>query len=241
MRVQRVLIPGVRVESWTVLSDDGVPVEPVEPLQITEGRWARAESFRSAWKCSMMAWPRWVLSAATVSMSAGSVVVKKACRRPTTNAPDLTTEQPRCETRGTQRGTPRQTGRAITHIRSRRQPAAPITTDYSPRARVRTLQRPPRQQPHLHPGPPPPPAFRPRRQPLRPPPKPLARQLQRCAGRTPRMARGAGTRSPSSRGGAHAARWRLGPCCAKVSSIVVGGPEVSPMVRPKLLGQEPTV
>ena len=30
MRVQRVLIAGVRVESWTVLGDDGVPVEPVE-------------------------------------------------------------------------------------------------------------------------------------------------------------------------------------------------------------------
>lgn len=30
MRVQRVLIEGVRVESWTVLGEDGVPVEPVE-------------------------------------------------------------------------------------------------------------------------------------------------------------------------------------------------------------------
>jgi site-specific recombinase XerD len=30
MRVQRVLLPGTRVESWTVLDDDGVPVEPVE-------------------------------------------------------------------------------------------------------------------------------------------------------------------------------------------------------------------
>jgi len=30
MRVQRVLIPSARVESWTVLGDDHVPVEPVE-------------------------------------------------------------------------------------------------------------------------------------------------------------------------------------------------------------------
>jgi hypothetical protein len=30
MRVQRVLLPGTRVESWTVLGDDGVPVAPVE-------------------------------------------------------------------------------------------------------------------------------------------------------------------------------------------------------------------
>jgi hypothetical protein len=28
-----------------------------------DGRWARAESLRSAWICSMIAWPRWVLSA----------------------------------------------------------------------------------------------------------------------------------------------------------------------------------
>ena len=30
MRVQRVLSPGARVESWTVLGDDHVPLEPVE-------------------------------------------------------------------------------------------------------------------------------------------------------------------------------------------------------------------
>ncbi|MDQ6641135.1 MAG: site-specific integrase [Actinomycetota bacterium] len=30
MRVQRVLMPGARVESWTVLGDDQVPVDPVE-------------------------------------------------------------------------------------------------------------------------------------------------------------------------------------------------------------------
>jgi integrase/recombinase XerD len=30
MRVQRVRSPGSRVDSWTVLGDDGVPVEPVE-------------------------------------------------------------------------------------------------------------------------------------------------------------------------------------------------------------------
>jgi integrase/recombinase XerD len=30
MRVQRVLMPGSRVESWTVLGDDHVPVDPVE-------------------------------------------------------------------------------------------------------------------------------------------------------------------------------------------------------------------
>src|SRR6266545_4383537 len=30
MRVQRVLMAGSRVESWTVLSDDHVPIEPVE-------------------------------------------------------------------------------------------------------------------------------------------------------------------------------------------------------------------
>ena len=30
MQVQRVVLPGVRVESWTVLGDDDVPVEPIE-------------------------------------------------------------------------------------------------------------------------------------------------------------------------------------------------------------------
>jgi len=34
-----------------------------------EGRWARAESLRPVWTCSMMACPRWVLSAVTVSRS----------------------------------------------------------------------------------------------------------------------------------------------------------------------------
>ena len=32
-----------------------------------EGRCASAEALRSAWTCSMIAWPRWVLSAATAS------------------------------------------------------------------------------------------------------------------------------------------------------------------------------
>src|SRR5512144_1222395 len=30
IRVQRVLMPGYRVESWTVLGDDRVPIDPVE-------------------------------------------------------------------------------------------------------------------------------------------------------------------------------------------------------------------
>lgn len=30
MRVQRVLMPGSRFESWTVLGDDRVPVDPIE-------------------------------------------------------------------------------------------------------------------------------------------------------------------------------------------------------------------
>jgi integrase/recombinase XerD len=30
MRVQRVLMPGLEAESWTVVGDDDVPVEPVE-------------------------------------------------------------------------------------------------------------------------------------------------------------------------------------------------------------------
>lgn len=30
MRVQRVLMPGAGVESWTLLGDEGVPVDPVE-------------------------------------------------------------------------------------------------------------------------------------------------------------------------------------------------------------------
>lgn len=33
MRVQRVLMPGSGAESWTVLGDDQVPVEPVEPVE----------------------------------------------------------------------------------------------------------------------------------------------------------------------------------------------------------------
>ena len=30
MRVQRVLMPGTEFESWTVLGDDHMPVEPIE-------------------------------------------------------------------------------------------------------------------------------------------------------------------------------------------------------------------
>ena len=30
MQVQRVVLPGVRVESWTVLGNDDVPVEPID-------------------------------------------------------------------------------------------------------------------------------------------------------------------------------------------------------------------
>jgi len=51
-----------------------------------EGRCARAEFFRSAWTCSMIACPRWVLSAATVSARAGLVVVKKAWKRQVSNS-----------------------------------------------------------------------------------------------------------------------------------------------------------
>jgi hypothetical protein len=29
-------------------------------VNLPEGRWAKAEFFRSAWTCSMTAWPRWV-------------------------------------------------------------------------------------------------------------------------------------------------------------------------------------
>src|SRR4051794_39522250 len=47
-----------------------------------EGRCARAESLRSAWTASMMACPRWVLSAVTVS---ASVVVKNAWNRQVSN------------------------------------------------------------------------------------------------------------------------------------------------------------
>ena len=53
---------------------------------LPEGRCARAEFFRSAWTCSMIAWPRWVLSAATVSSTAGSVVVKNAWNRQVSNS-----------------------------------------------------------------------------------------------------------------------------------------------------------
>ena len=42
-----------------------------------EGRCASAEALRSAWTCSMIAWPRWVLSAAMVSSSCGSAVVRR--------------------------------------------------------------------------------------------------------------------------------------------------------------------
>jgi hypothetical protein len=50
-----------------------------------DGRCASAEFFRSEWTCSMIAWPRWVLSAATVSRTLGSVVVKNAWNRHTSN------------------------------------------------------------------------------------------------------------------------------------------------------------
>lgn len=53
---------------------------------LPEGRCASAEFFRSEWTCSMIACPRWVLSAAMVSYSSGSVVVKKAWKRQVSNS-----------------------------------------------------------------------------------------------------------------------------------------------------------
>jgi hypothetical protein len=40
-------------------------------VNFPEGRCARAEALRSAWTCSMIAWPRWVRSAVTVSQVGG--------------------------------------------------------------------------------------------------------------------------------------------------------------------------
>ena len=55
-------------------------------VNFPEGRCARAELFRSAWTCSMMACLRWVLSAATVSSRAGGrAVVKNAWKRQVSN------------------------------------------------------------------------------------------------------------------------------------------------------------
>src|SRR3954454_20713246 len=51
-----------------------------------EGRCARAEFFRSALTCSMTACPRWVLSAATVSSTAGSGGVEKGWDRQTSKS-----------------------------------------------------------------------------------------------------------------------------------------------------------
>ncbi len=38
MPVQRVAMPASRIESWTVLGDDGAPVEPIErfPANLTD-------------------------------------------------------------------------------------------------------------------------------------------------------------------------------------------------------------
>jgi hypothetical protein len=47
-----------------------------------DGRCANAESFKSA---LMIACPRWILSMATVSITSGSTVVKKAWNRQTSN------------------------------------------------------------------------------------------------------------------------------------------------------------
>jgi hypothetical protein len=51
-------------------------------VNLPDGRWARAEFFRSAWTCSMIAWPRWVLSAVMVSRV---LVVKKPWKRQVSN------------------------------------------------------------------------------------------------------------------------------------------------------------
>jgi hypothetical protein len=68
------------------LEDAGHPVtyEAVASKAGAEGRCASAEALRSAWTCSMIAWPRWVLSAATVSSCRG-VVVKNAWKRHRSN------------------------------------------------------------------------------------------------------------------------------------------------------------
>jgi hypothetical protein len=51
-----------------------------------DGMCARAEFFSSAWTCSMIACRRWIRSASTVSISAGSVVAKNAWNRHTSNS-----------------------------------------------------------------------------------------------------------------------------------------------------------
>lgn len=47
-------------------------------VKLPEGKYARAEFFKSAWTCSMIACPRWVLSAVTISRE---LVVKNAWNR----------------------------------------------------------------------------------------------------------------------------------------------------------------
>ncbi len=44
MRVQRVLMPNSDFESWTLLGDDQMPVEPVERFLATVGRWLTAQA-----------------------------------------------------------------------------------------------------------------------------------------------------------------------------------------------------
>ncbi len=57
-------------------------------VNFPEGRCASAEPLRSAWTCSMIACPRWVWSAATVSSPPGpsaGTVVKNAWKRHRSN------------------------------------------------------------------------------------------------------------------------------------------------------------
>jgi len=54
MRVQRVVLPGSAGESWTVLGDDGVPVDPVERSSDTESAFNPPE-FPSSRRVRMVA------------------------------------------------------------------------------------------------------------------------------------------------------------------------------------------
>ena len=58
----RVAAARVRLNAMTASTS-----QAVFAANFPEGRCASAELFRSAWTCSMIACPRWVLSAATVS------------------------------------------------------------------------------------------------------------------------------------------------------------------------------
>src|SRR5438094_128852 len=71
MRVQRVVLPDSETESWTVLGDDGVPVEPVERFLAYQASIERSPNTVKAYAHDLKDWFTFLSSTGTRTCGIG--------------------------------------------------------------------------------------------------------------------------------------------------------------------------